>query len=208
MRVENDTGVYRQTSAEAGFRPENPKEHRPSRWWIPVVVLIAAALLVVFGILPRIQARTALRQETTRMSVPTVSVVQAKRSAPAQEIILPASVQAFYDAPIYARTNGYLRHWYVDIGTHVKAGQLLADIETPEVDQQLSQARAQLATAQADYKLAKSTADRWQDLRKTDSVAQQETEEKIGDMESKSATVEAARANVRRLEELQSFQKI
>jgi RND family efflux transporter MFP subunit len=117
-------------------------------------------------------------------------------------------MEAFTDAPIYARTNGYVRRWFVDIGAHVKARQLLAEIETPEVDQQLGQARAQFATAQADYKLAKSTAERWQNLRKTDSVSQQETDEKVGDMESKSATMEASRANVRRLEETQSFQKI
>jgi RND family efflux transporter MFP subunit len=208
MRVENDTGVYRQTSAEAGFRPENPKEHRPSRWWIPVVVLIAAALLVVFGILPRIQARTALRQETTRMSVPTVSVVQAKRSAPAQEIILPASVQAFSDAPIYARTNGYLKRWYVDIGSRVKAGQLLAEIDTPEVTQQLRQARADLATSQANLNLSKITADRFSGLLKTDSVSKQESDNATGDLEAKQAALQSEQANVNRLEELQAFQQI
>jgi RND family efflux transporter MFP subunit len=135
-------------------------------------------------------------------------VVHPKLGAPTEELVLPGNMEPFTDAPIYARTNGYVRRWYVDIGAHVKAGQLLAEIETPEVDQQLSQARAQLATSQSDFKLAKSTAERWQNLRKTDSVAQQETDEKLGDMESKSATMEAARANVRRLEEMQSFQKI
>ena len=115
---------------------------------------------MVFGILPRIQARTALRQETMRMAVPTVAVVQPKRSAPAQEIVLPANVQAFADAPIYARTNGYLKRWYVDIGSRVKEGQLLAEIDTPEVTQQLRQARADLATAQANLNLSKITADR------------------------------------------------
>ncbi len=117
-------------------------------------------------------------------------------------------MEAFTDTPVYARTNGYLRRWYVDIGAHVKAGELLAEIETPEIDRQLEQARAERATAQANYKLSKSTAERWQALRKSDSVSVQETDEKVGDLESKSAAVEAAEANVKRLEETQAFQKI
>jgi RND family efflux transporter MFP subunit len=208
MKVENDTGIHRQNSAEAEFRPGSPKQNRRSRWWIPVVVVIAAVLLVVFGILPRIQARTALRQETMRMAVPTVSVVQAKRSAPAQEIILPASVQAFSDAPIYARTNGYLKRWYVDIGSRVKAGQLLAEIDTPEVTQQLRQARADFATSQANLNLSKITADRYAGLLKTDSVSKQESDNAAGDFEAKQAALQSAQANVKRLEELQSFQQI
>ncbi len=128
------------------FRAHQDGGKRRSSWWILLLAVVCAVLLVVFGILPRIQARTALRQETDQMAVPTVAVVQPKRSAPAHEIILPASVQAFADAPIYARTNGYLKRWYVDIGTRVQAGQLLADIDTPEVNQQLRQARADLAT--------------------------------------------------------------
>jgi RND family efflux transporter MFP subunit len=134
--------------------------------------------------------------------------VQPKRSAPAQEIVLPANVQAFADAPIYARTNGYLKRWYVDIGSRVKEGQLLAEIDTPEVTQQLRQARADLGTAQANLNLSKITADRYQGLLKTDSVSKQESDNAAGDYEAKQANVQSAQANVKRLEELQSFQRI
>ncbi len=120
MRVENSSEVYRPNEANAPTG--GPAPHRRSQWWILVLAAVTAVLLVIFGILPRIQARTALRQETMRMAVPTVAVIQPKRSAPAQEIVLPANVQAFIDAPIYARTNGYLKRWYVDIGSRVKEG--------------------------------------------------------------------------------------
>ena len=183
-----------------------------SRKLLLSALCIAAALCLAFliarGILGRVHAESTLAQTTEANAVLNVLVAHPKAGAPGDELVLPGNMEAFTDAPIYARTNGYIRRWYVDIGAHVKAGQLLAEIETPEVDQQLNQARAQLATAVADYNLAKSTAERWQNLRKTYSVAQQETDEKIGDMASKNATMEAARANVRRLEEMQSFQKI
>jgi RND family efflux transporter MFP subunit len=206
MKVENETPVLSQRESTALSSSHQPAK---TRWWIPVlVILVAAVLLVVFGILPRIQARTALRQETTRMAVPAVAVVQAKRSAPAQEIVLPANVQAFSDAPIYARTNGYLKRWYVDIGGRVKAGQLLAEIDTPEVTQQLRQSRAELATSQANLNLSKITADRYAGLLKTDSVSKQESDNAAGDFEAKQAALQSSQANVKRLEELQSFQKI
>jgi RND family efflux transporter MFP subunit len=210
MKVENDTGIYRETSTETHTEIPSPSGRRQSRssWWILLLAVVCAVLLVVFGILPRIQARTALRQETDQMAVPTVAVVQPKRSAPAHEIILPASVQAFADAPIYARTNGYLKRWYVDIGTRVQAGQLLADIDTPEVNQQLRQARADLATAQANLNLSKITAGRYAGLLATDSVSKQESDNATGDYEAKQALLQSSQANVRRLEELLSFQKI
>lgn len=208
MKVENETGVFRQSGAEGTGSSGGMQRPRPTRWWIPLLVVIIAALLVIFGILPRIQARTALRQETLRMAVPTVAVVQPKRSAPAQELVLPANVQAFSDAPIYARTDGYLKRWYVDIGTRVKSGQLLAEIDTPEVNQQLRQARADLATSQANLSLSKITADRYAGLLKTDSVSKQESDNAAGDYEAKQAALQSAQANMKRLEELQSFQKI
>ena len=173
-----------------------------------MLAVVTAVLVVIAGILPRIQARTALRLETAEMAVPTVAVVRAKRSAPAQEIILPANVQAFADAPIYARTNGYLKRWYVDIGSRVKQGQLLAEIDTPEVNQQLRQARADLATAQANLNLSKITADRYEGLLKTDAVSKQESDNAAGDYAAKQAALQSSQANVKRLEELQSFQKI
>jgi len=208
MKVESESGISRQHGSEVTALARDPNEHHRSQWWIFLLALVIAVLLVVFGILPRIQARTALRQETMRMAVPTVAVVQPKRSAPAQEIVLPANVQAFADAPIYARTNGYLKRWYVDIGSRVKEGQLLAEIDTPEVTQQLRQARADLGTAQANLNLSKITADRYQGLLKTDSVSKQESDNAAGDYEAKQANVQSAQANVKRLEELQSFQRI
>jgi RND family efflux transporter MFP subunit len=208
MKVESEGGISTQNVSEATVPVLDPNRPRRSHWWIFLLILVAAVLLVVFGILPRIQARTALRQETARMAVPTVAVVQAKRSAPAQEIILPANVQAFADAPIYARTNGYLKRWYVDIGSRVKAGQLLAEIDTPEVNQQLRQARADLGTSQANLNLSKITADRYEGLLKTESVSKQESDNATGDYAAKQATLQSSEANVKRLEELQSFQKI
>src|SRR3984893_3178075 len=208
MKVESESGISRQHGSEVTALARDPNEHHRSQWWIFLLALVIAVLLVVFGILPRIQARTALRQETLRMAVPTVAVVQPKRSAPAQEIVLPANVQAFADAPIYARTNGYLRRWYVDIGSRVREGQLLAEIDTPEVNQQLRQARADLGTSQANLNLSKITADRYQGLLKTDSVSKQESDNAAGDYEAKQASLQSAQANVKRLEELQSFQRI
>jgi RND family efflux transporter MFP subunit len=177
-------------------------------WLIAAIAFVIVAAIVIAGILPRVKARTALRKETAEMAIPTVSLVQLKRSAPAQEIVLPANVQAFADSPIYARTNGYLKRWYVDIGAHVKKGQLLAEIETPEVDQQLRQARADLNTAQANLSLSEITANRYADLLKTDSVSKQEADNAAADYAGKKAIVRSSEANVNRLEQLQSFEKI
>jgi RND family efflux transporter MFP subunit len=135
-------------------------------------------------------------------------VIHPKRGAPQQEIVLPGGMQPYTDAPIYARTNGYLKSWTVDIGTRVKAGQLLAEIDSPEVDQQLSQARADLATAEANLNLAQITSTRYKDLMKTDSVAQQDVDNANGNFEARRTAVESARSNVKRLQDLQSFEKI
>lgn len=188
------------------FTSKEPK--RSTRWWLILLALVTATGLFLGAVLPRIQARANLRKETDEMAVPTVAVVKLKRSAPAAELTLPANVQAFVDSPIYARTNGYLKHWYVDIGARVKAGQLLAEIETPEVDQQLRQARADVGTAEANLRLAQITAERYAGLLKTDSVSKQEADNAEGDYAAKKAALEAAQANVKRLEELQSFEKI
>jgi RND family efflux transporter MFP subunit len=208
MRVKDEGRTFAETVIEESRLTSGHKKNRRSRWWILVLAVVTAAVIVVAGILPRIQARTALRRETAEMAVPAVVVVQPKRSAPAQEIVLPANVQAFTDAPIYARTNGYLRKWYVDIGTRVKAGQLLAEIDTPEINQQLRQALADLATAQANLNLSKITADRYAGLLKTDSVSKQESDNAAGDYEAKQANLQSSQANVKRLQELQSFQRI
>ena len=208
MKVENQGRTFAEPGGEFGHPSGGHQKKHRSRWWVLLLAIVTAAVIVIAGILPRIQARTALRKETAEMAVPAVVVIQPKRTAPAQEIVLPANVQAFADSPIYARTNGYLKHWYVDIGGHVKAGQLLAEIETPEVNQQLRQGLADLATAQANLNLSKITADRFAGLLKTDSVSKQESDNAAGDYEAKQASLQSSQANVRRLEELQSFQKI
>jgi RND family efflux transporter MFP subunit len=173
-----------------------------------VIFLVVVALLVVAGILPRLRTRAEVRSETEQLAVPYVAVVQPLRQSASEEIVLPANIQAYTDSPIYARTDGYLKKWYVDIGGHVTKGQLLAEIETPEVDQQLVQARADEATAQANVNLAKITADRYERLLTTDSVSKQDTDNAEGDFQAKRAALDSAAANVQRLEDLQSFQKI
>jgi len=177
-------------------------------WWLAILVVAVVAVIVVFTMLPRIQARNTVARETQEMAIPSVSVVHPKHTGPLQEVVLPANVQAYIDAPIYARTNGYLQRWYVDIGAHVKSGQLLAEIDTPEVNQQLRQALADLATAQANVHLAQITAERYTDLLKTDSVSKQDADNAQSDYAAKKTVVQSAQANVKRLEDLQSFEKI
>ncbi|MCU1295543.1 MAG: putative Co/Zn/Cd efflux system rane fusion protein [Bryobacterales bacterium] len=173
-----------------------------------LAVLIIAALVIVAGILPRLHQREALRRETDYIAAPTVTAVRPARQAPAEEVVLPGNIQAFTDAAIYARTNGYLRKWYFDIGAHVKKGQLLAEIESPEVDQQLQQAREDRQTAEANLKLAQLTAARYTDLFKTDSVAKQEVDNAVQDAAAKASLLKSAQANVGRLEKMVSFEKL
>jgi RND family efflux transporter MFP subunit len=173
-----------------------------------IIVLLIAGAIIIAGIVPRMRARAELRTTTNELAVPAVSVIQPKMGAPETEIVLPGHSQAFADSPIYARTNGYLKKWYADIGTHVKQGELLAEIETPEVDQQLEQARADLSTAQANFDLAKITATRYQDLAKSESVSKQDVDNATGDFQAKKAMVESAQSNVNRLLQMQSFERI
>ncbi|CAG4905820.1 efflux RND transporter periplasmic adaptor subunit [Paraburkholderia saeva] len=180
---------------------------RRARWPV-VVAVVVVVLLAAQGIWSRRSAHAALERDAVHASQTSVEVVLPKKSDAALDLVLPGNVQAFLDTPIYARTNGYLRKWYADIGAHVKAGQLLAEIDTPEVDDQLRAARADLANAQANYALSRTTADRWTDMLKSNSVSKQETDEKVGDMLAKKATLDAARFNVARLEKTQSFQKV
>lgn len=203
--------VDQDKSTDVSASPPGNAESRgagPFVWIALAVVAVVIGIVVFRGITARAKATTELRQDTQQSAVPTVMVTYPEAGAPLQEIVLPGNTQAFTDTPIYARTNGYLRRWYFDIGARVKAGQLLAEIETPEVDQQLRQAQADLATAQANYTLAQSTAARWQFLMKSDSVSKQETDEKLGDLNAKKAIVDSAESNVRRLQETQGFQKI
>ncbi len=190
-----------------GLHPR-PGARRRTAILVAAVVIVVLALLIYSGIHSRAVAESRLTQRTEEAAIPTVAVVFPREGAPTQEIVLPGNTQAFSDAPIYARTSGYLKRWYFDIGAHVQKGQLLAEIETPEVDQQLQQAQADLDTAQANLNIAKITAARWQDLVSTGSVSQQETDQAVSNLSAVKAAAESSSANVRRLEQLQSFEKI
>ncbi|RZF31152.1 efflux RND transporter periplasmic adaptor subunit [Paraburkholderia sp. UYCP14C] len=190
-----------------GRAAHDPAKVRRTRL-VMVVAAVAVLALAAQGIWSRHDAHVALERDAEHASQMSVEVVQPQKSTAGLDLVLPGNVQAFLDTPIYARTNGYLKKWYADIGAHVKAGQLLAEIDTPEVDDQLRAARADLANAEANYALAKSTADRWTDMLRSKSVSKQETDEKVGDMLAKKATLDAARFNVARLEKTQSFQKV
>jgi RND family efflux transporter MFP subunit len=197
-----------ETGSQSNASPSGSHPRRGRGILLLIVVLVVAAVVVVAGIVPRRKARAALRVETDELAIPSVQALRPGRGAPATEIVLPGNMQAFKDAPIYARTNGYLKAWYVDIGGRVKAGQLLAEIETPEVDQQLAQAEADLNTAKANLNLSEITAKRYEDLKNTDSVAKQDVDNAEGDYQAKKAAVASALSNVKRLQELQSFEKI
>jgi len=190
---------------------QEPPPHRP-RWGLAIVLLLVViaivALVVLGGVLPKLKARQQLREATDQLAVPTVGVIHLKPSTAEQEVVLPANIQPYTSAPVFARTNGYLKNWYFDIGAHVKKGELLAEIETPEVDAQLRQAQADLATAQANLHLSEVTAARYQDLLKSDSVSKQDTDNAVSDLAAKRTTLQSAEANVKRLQDLQSFEKI
>jgi RND family efflux transporter MFP subunit len=202
------------TQSRASLQPQpatniakNP--HRsPRSWIIACVILLVFAGIFAYGIISRLRHASTVRAETTQMSLPSVSVATPERSAPLQEIVLPGNVQPFTSAPIYARTNGYLKTWYADIGAHVKKGQLLAVIETPEVDQQLRQSRSNLDTSEANLKLSEITKNRYQGLLATHAVAQQDVDNAVGTYNANKSIVDANQANVNQLETLQSFEKV
>lgn len=172
------------------------------------IVLIVAVLVAVLTIVPRLRARTKLQQQTDALAVPNVVVAKPQHGTPAQEVVLPGNIEAYTDSGIYARTDGYLKKWYFDIGAQVKKGQLLAVIESPEVDQQLSQAKADLATSEANASNAKIQAARYQDLLKSNAVSKQDTDTFTTQAASTSTQVASATANVQRLEQLVEFEKI
>jgi RND family efflux transporter MFP subunit len=178
--------------------------------FVAVLVTAAGALAYAInrGVTTRVAAESSLARSTEEAAIPIVNVTHPKNGAPLEELILPGNTQAFSDTPIFARTNGYLKRWFFDIGAHVKRGALLAEIETPEIEKQLQQAHADLETAQANHHLAETTAARWQSLLESDSVSRQETDEKIADLSARKATVDSNASNVHRLEDLQSFQKV
>jgi RND family efflux transporter MFP subunit len=173
-----------------------------------LILLIVALCLGLWGEVSRVLARDALRKETAEAAVPTVITTTPSRTTLGEELVLPGTVQAYTEAPIYARTSGYLKEWRVDIGSFVNKGDLMAEIDSPEVDQQYSQAQADLATARANEALAGSTNVRWQGLLGTESVSKQDADEKAGDAAAKKAAADSAAANVSRLRELESFKRV
>jgi RND family efflux transporter MFP subunit len=189
------------------LQPTNPRKS-PRRWLLPAVVALVVVMVLALGIRSRVRAETTLRAVTDQMAVPSVSVVTPRHTGPATEIILPGNMQPFISSPIYARTDGYLKKWYFDIGAHVRAGELLAVIQTPEVDQQLAQARSTLNTAQANLELAQITRDRYESLLKKHAVAQQDVDNAVGTFTANKAIVDADTANVRHYEALVSFENV
>jgi len=190
--------------------PAESPAPRPGRGVYILVAVVAILLAVgaVAAFVTRFGERRALAEETEVLAVPSVVVVHPKPEPPQQEIVLPSTLQAFIESPIYARTNGYLGKWYKDIGSHITKGELLADIETPEIDQELMQARAARDQAVAQLNIAKTSAQRWETLRKMDAVAQQETDERASTYAQQQAALASSTANVRRLEQLESFKHI
>lgn len=199
---------HQENSFASEREPGRGKSRSAWRYILPALVLLVFAGIAFWGIQARLGVRAALNtsaKESTRMPV---AVIHPTPAVSAGDIVLPGNVQAYLDTPIYARTNGYLRKWYVDIGGRVKAGQLLAEIETPEIDQELRQAEAAQSQAEANLDLAKTTADRWQNLLKSDGVSQQEVDQNVSAFHAREADLQAAKANVQRLKDLQSFQRV
>src|SRR5256885_2523733 len=188
-------------------RPKRSGSVRKAAWFVGAIILV----LLIAGavtIASKFGEKNTLAAETERLAVPSVSVIHPTQEQSHEELILPATVQAYKESPIYARTNGYLLRWYKDIGSHVNKGDLLADIDTPEVDQELLQTRATRQQIEAQLGLAKSSAERWQNLRKSDSVSQQEVEQQVSGFQQAQANLAASDANVRRLEQMESFKHI
>ena len=177
-------------------------------WFLLGGLGIVLAVLAGFTVLSRTRARAELESDTAENLAPTVSVIHPKRTAARMELELPGNIMAFEEAPIYARVSGYLKQWHTDIGTRVSEGEALAEIETPELDQELIQATAALAQANANLEIARISADRWLTLRKSDSVSQQDTDVKVATWHAREADVKSEEANVQRLKEMSNFKKL
>ncbi|MGA7850032.1 MAG: efflux RND transporter periplasmic adaptor subunit [Terriglobales bacterium] len=202
---QNETEAVRPDTYRASDPGSNPVRRGKILIGAVLLVLITAGVVTFLN---RKRETDALAKETEAVSVPTVAVVQPQVQPGNDELVLPGNLQAFIESPIFARTNGYLLRWYKDIGSKVEKGELLAAIDTPEVDQELSQAKANREQIKAALGLAKISADRWANLRKTDSVSQQEADQQASGYEQALANLAAADANVRRLEELESFKNV
>jgi RND family efflux transporter MFP subunit len=181
---------------------------RPRALRVAAIVGLVAIAAIAWSVYARHRSAAALSQQTESDEILAVATARPQPNGSTTELVLPGNLQANYEAPIYARTSGYLRRWYVDIGAKVHKGQLLGDIEAPEVDQQLQQAEAGLSVAQANQKIADLTAERWRHLRATDSVSRQEADQKVSAAQASDAQVQAARANVSRLRELSGFERV
>jgi len=194
----------------APVAPGQRQQHgiRRLAWGVALFGAAFMAVIIYYGIHSRVSAESRLQAKTEEAAILTVTVALPKIADQTQEIVLPGNTQAFIDSPIYARTNGYLKRWYVDIGARVRKGELLAEIEAPELDQQLREARAQLATVEANLNLSQITAERDENLLKTRSVSTQERDNAVNSYAANKATVQSNQANVARLEQLQSFEKI
>lgn len=212
LRVEDD--MQQQSNTENHAPPQitpPPKlAAAPPRKALFFVGLIVVVLLVAgaVSLLTRMHSSRVLAETTAQNAIPSVAVVHPIAEKPDEELVLPGTLQAYVESPIYARTNGYLLRWYRDIGSHVKQGDLLADIDTPEVDQELMQARAARQQVVAAMDLAKINADRYQSLRKTDSVSQEEADTQSSGYQQAIANLAAADANVKRLQELEGFKHV
>ncbi len=195
-------------STQAGNDPGAPPANKSSLFLVLLLIVIVLVVVGAFLMFQRRGEYKALADNTEALAVPTVAVIHPAAQTGDENLVLPGTLMAYIESPIYARTNGYLKKWYHDIGSRVSKGELLADIDTPEIDQQLSQARADLATSQANVNLSEITAVRYSELLKSDGVSKQEVDNANGDLAAKRAIVESAQANVRRLEELKSFQRV
>lgn len=193
-----------QSSAFTALRAR--RQHGMAR--VGLIIVVAAAVLIAWGLYSRHRAAGKLEEATDAQIAQPVQVVKPQAASGDLDLLLPGNVQALAEAPIYARTDGYLKRWLVDIGTQVKAGQELAEIDAPELDQQLRAAQADLASVEANEKIAQVTADRWRDLRESDSVSKQEADEKIAAAAASAASLNASRAEVQRLKELTGYKKI
>jgi multidrug efflux system membrane fusion protein len=197
-----------QPGASAPPDPQKPAQQKPKSGRLALIVLVVLLVAGGFTVARRLTERGALAKETEGLAVLTVGVTKPSVEPSADQLILPAQLQAYTESAIFARTNGYLLRWHTDMGSHVKKGQLMAEIDAPEVDQELSQAKAARQQTEAQLQLAKSTAERWINLRKTDSVSQQEADQQTSAYAQAQANFAAADANVRRLQQLESFKRV
>jgi RND family efflux transporter MFP subunit len=204
----SESSVESRNASQNTGGPDGPRAGRGAllRWFF--ILFLIFGVLGVYSVFQRRTEHQVLAEQTERMTVPYVSVIHATPVNGSSEMVLPGTLKAYVESPIYARTNGYLKKWYKDIGSRVKSGEILAEIDTPEVDQQLAQARADLSTAQANVTLSEITAARYQDLLKTESVSRQDADNANGDLAAKRAMVQSAEANVKRLEDTESFKRV